>query len=826
VTDDKRIDSELEEFFDLSIDLLCICGFDGSFKRVNAAFERLLGFPRAVLFERTVFDVTHPDDRQPVQDAVERIAEGHDVIGFEARVVCADGSVTWLEWNTRAVRGRSVVYGVARDTTERRRADAELREAQAELHALADEQAALRRVATLVARGSPQHEIFAAVGREAGALLGADAARVVRYVDDEVDQLGGWIASEYGPLPYGRVERAGTSVSGLVFQTRRTARVDDYMNRGWRLHPHVEALGIQSAVGAPIFVEGRLWGAVLAWLMHSARLPDDAERRLAGFIELVATAVSNAAHRADLDRVLDEQAALRRVATLVAQETPQAEVFGAIAEEIARLLGVDSSGMVRFEEGRFGVVVATSGPIDQVIPAGIRLPIEGASIASAIFRTGAPARIDDYEQASGPWAERVAEAGVRSVVGTPIMVGGRLWGSMMALTHTLPLPPDTESRLGQFTELMATAIANAEARTEVARLADEQAALRRVATLVAEGARPSAVFDAVTAQILELVGSSSVTLSRYEDEHLVVLSTCGTPYVNVGDRYPVGGMNVTSDVLRTGRTARLDDLSQTTGLIGDAARASGARSTVGAPVVVDGRTWGVLAAIWADRGPPPEDMEARMSEFARLLDTAIANADGRDQLTASRARVLAAGDEARRRVVRDLHDGAQQRLVQTIVTLKLARQDPVNADELTAEALETAERAMVELRELAHGILPAVLTRGGLRAGVAAFVARLTLPVEVDVMSDRLPADIEASAYFIVAEALTNVVKHAGATKATVHVAVEDGVLAIEVRDDGIGGANPEGHGLVGIADRVAAHGGGLWIESGNGTALTARLPL
>ena len=252
--------------------------------------------------------------------------------------------------------------------------------------------------------------------------------------------------------------------------------------------------------------------------------------------------------------------------------------------------------------------------------------------------------------------------------------------------------------------------------------------------------------------------------------------------------------------------------------IGDVARRAGVRSAVAAPVVVDGRTWGVLAAIWADREPPPDDTEERMASFAELLDTAIANADSRDQLTASRARVLAAGDDARRRVVRDLHDGAQQRLVHTIVTLKLAQQalheDRSDAEALLAEALGTAERATAEVRELAHGILPSVLTHGGLRAGVDAFVSRLDLPVDVDVSSERLPPDIEASAYFIVAEALTNVVKHARATRATVRAAVDDGVLTLEVRDDGVGGADPDGHGLVGIADRVDALGGRLRIES------------
>jgi signal transduction histidine kinase len=233
-----------------------------------------------------------------------------------------------------------------------------------------------------------------------------------------------------------------------------------------------------------------------------------------------------------------------------------------------------------------------------------------------------------------------------------------------------------------------------------------------------------------------------------------------------------------------------------------------------------------------DRGPPPDDTEERLDRFAKLLDTAVANADSRDQLTASRARVLAASDEARRRVVRDLHDGAQQRLVHTIITLKLAQQalrdDPGSADARLAEALDTAERAMAEVRELAHGILPSVLVHSGLHAGVGALASRLDLPVELDVSRERLPADVEASAYFIVAEALTNVVKHARATRAVVKARVEGGVLVLEVRDDGVGEADPAGHGLVGIADRVDALGGWLSIASakGEGTALTVRLPV
>jgi signal transduction histidine kinase len=211
--------------------------------------------------------------------------------------------------------------------------------------------------------------------------------------------------------------------------------------------------------------------------------------------------------------------------------------------------------------------------------------------------------------------------------------------------------------------------------------------------------------------------------------------------------------------------------------------------------------------------------------------TAIANAEAQRELAASRARIVAATDEERRRVVRDLHDGAQQRLVHTVITLKMARRALENEQDdtpaLLTEALDNATRATNELRELAHGILPEVLTRGGLRAGVDTLASRMPVPVEIDVSVGRLPAAVEATAYFVVAEALTNVLKHAKAQQATVRASVDDGMLNIEVCDDGIGGANPGGNGLVGIEDRVSALGGRLWIESaaGGGTVVSARLP-
>jgi signal transduction histidine kinase len=278
-------------------------------------------------------------------------------------------------------------------------------------------------------------------------------------------------------------------------------------------------------------------------------------------------------------------------------------------------------------------------------------------------------------------------------------------------------------------------------------------------------------------------------------------------------------------VFTTAGPARIDYCSDATGAIGRTFTALGIRSAAGAPILVDGRLWGAMIAVAAE--PLPRDTESQMVEFTELVATAIANIDARTELTASRARIVAAADEERRRLVRDLHDGAQQRLVHTIVTLRLAQaaleHEGAEAGSLVGEALQHAQRATRELRELAHGILPAALTAGGLRAGAEALASRMPVPVEVDVCADPLPATIEATAYFVVAEALTNVAKHARATSAVVAARIQDGTLQVEIRDDGVGGVRPEGSGLQGLADRLAALEGRLQIESpGDGGTLVA----
>jgi signal transduction histidine kinase len=277
----------------------------------------------------------------------------------------------------------------------------------------------------------------------------------------------------------------------------------------------------------------------------------------------------------------------------------------------------------------------------------------------------------------------------------------------------------------------------------------------------------------------------------------------------------------------------MDALSDATGPIADEIHQSGIRSSVGTPVIVEGKLWGVVGVGTTLEQPLPPDTEARLDSFTELVATAIANAEARTELAASRARIVAATDDERRRVVRDLHDGAQQRLVHTVVTLKLAQQAVQNGEQdfpaLLTEALENAELATTELRELAHGILPGALTRGGLRAGVDALASRMPVPVEIDVTVGRLPAAVEATAYFVVAEALTNVAKHAHAGRAEVMARIDDGTLSVQVGDDGVGGARRGGgSGLIGLADRLAALDGELRVDSpaGGGTLVTAAIPL
>ncbi len=491
----RRAEREFERIFDLSLDLLCIAGLDGRFKRVNPAFERTLGYTTQQLLSRPFLDFVHPDDRAQTAEVMEMLERGEKVVQFENRYMCSDGSARWLQWSTRPMPDEGLVYTAARDVTDRRLAADELRETQ----------------------------------------------RMVEASRDELRQLA------------------------------------------------------------------------------------------------------------------DEQAALRRVATLVAQGVSATEVFDAVAAEMCELLGADSTHLLRYESDGTATVVAVNG-----------------------------------------------DPGVEMAAGTRMALAGE---------HAAPRSPP-----------------------------DRLAALR----------------------------------------HL------------------------------------------------------GLGSEVEAPIVVEGRLWGVMVAAWTQQQPVPAGAEARMAQFTELVATAVANADSRAELTASRGRVVAAADETRRRIERDLHDGTQQRLVSLALELRAAEAEvPPELAEVRAQLAQTAEGlagATADLQEISRGIHPAILSRGGLTPALRTLARRSSVPVELDSrINGRLPDSVEVAAYYVVSEALTNAAKHAQASVVHIAVQAEDSTVELVVRDDGLGGADPRrGSGLIGLRDRVEALGGTIEITSnaGNGTSVLAKIPI
>jgi signal transduction histidine kinase len=366
-------------------------------------------------------------------------------------------------------------------------------------------------------------------------------------------------------------------------------------------------------------------------------------------------------------------------------------------------------------------------------------------------------------------------------------------------------------------------------------VAAEQAALRRVATLVAQAAPPQAVFDAVCEETGRLIGATTVNLVHFTPDGMnVTISGWSVRGVHMptGAELPLAGESINEFVRRTRRPGRVDSYEGLAGPIAARLRELGVESEVGAPVVVDGDVWGALIAGTDQPVPLAAGREDQVASFAELIATAVANATAHDELLASRARIVTAAQDARRRLARDLHDGAQQRLVGALIALQLADQrfdqEPEVARELLREALGHTREGLDDLRELAAGVHPGVLTTRGLHAAVHALAHRTRLPVDVDALERRYLPHIESAAYFVVAEALTNAVKHAGATQAWVRIRERAGALDVQVADDGYGGADRNGGGLQGLVDRVDALGGSLIIDSplGGGTRLHACLPL
>jgi signal transduction histidine kinase len=548
--------------------------------------------------------------------------------------------------------------------------------------------------------------------------------------------------------------------------------------------------------------------------------------------------------QARLGQLAEEQAVLRRVATLVARGVPPQEVFAAVAEEVGRLLAVDFAILVRYDpQDTLEVVGAwtrTGAPAPTSV--GGRLPLGGRNVTTLVYRTGRPARID-YSDVSGVIGQVASrEWGLRSSVGVPVSAESRLWGCIVVAfsgQELRLLPPDTETRLASFTELVATAIANADSRAELARLAEEQAALRRVATLVAHGAPQEEVFAAVLEEIGKLLPVNVAGFIRYDPDGMFTYVAAWGKAVDyvppVGSRWMLGGHNLGTLVFETGRPARLDHyVDNSSGPASYVVRKVGYDSAVGAPVIVEGRLWGLIGASSTLGQPLPPDTEARLVSFTELVATAIANADSRAELMASRARIVAAADDARRRIERDLHDGTQQQLVSLILELRTVQAAvPPQFAELRGGLSRIAERAkdvFEQVREISHGIHPAILSERGLTPALKALARRSAVPVELDLRSGRrLPGNVEVAAYYAVSEALANAAKHAHASAVQIELDTPDTVVRLAIRDDGIGGADPaQGSGLTGLRDRIETLGGTLEVTSpaGSGTTLLIEIPV
>jgi signal transduction histidine kinase len=374
---------------------------------------------------------------------------------------------------------------------------------------------------------------------------------------------------------------------------------------------------------------------------------------------------------------------------------------------------------------------------------------------------------------------------------------------------------------------------------ELTRLLAEQAALRRVATLVARGIPPAEIFTAVAEEVRLLLDADDAGVGRFEPDGsvVVVVGAVGEDPVRlpVGTRVELREYLAPAVVWRTGRSARVDE-DEWSGMsdpVADTLRRLGIRSMAASPIVVEGALWGVVTVL-TRRAPFPAGTADRMADFTELVATAVGNAESRAQLAASRTRIVAAADETRRRIERDLHDGTQQRLVSLGLELRLAQSRvPAELPGLETEMGRVADElngVVDDLREIARGIHPAILSEGGLGPALRTLARRAAIAVELDSGTiARLPEPIEVAAYYVVSEALTNATKHAYASVVRVAVEERDEILHLSIRDDGDGGADPaRGSGLIGLRDRAEALGGSIEIGSpaGNGTLIVVELPL
>ncbi|HVN61662.1 MAG TPA: GAF domain-containing protein [Gaiellaceae bacterium] len=682
---------------------------------------------------------------------------------------------------------------------------------------LQEQNAALRRVTRLITRHAELEMVFDPVVSEVARVLDASAC----LLRDDPD---GWttVLASLGDPAYPKGSR--------------------WPSGGFSL--------LESSLAAPVVVDGVTWGVLCARLREPSQ--PDAEAWLQDVAELVSMAVAGASSRAALRRQKGEQAALRHVATLVAEGSSLSDLFAAVARAVAQAIEADAISVERIDADRSTTVIAS---LDAPrFPIGSRWPLDEPGLHASVITSGRPVRIDDVSVLSGATGAALRESAIRSLVAAPIVVSGGLWGLMWAGgKRAEPLAAATETRLRDFTEFAAVAVANADSRNRLRRLADSEASLRRVATLAAEGATPAELLSAVADEAARILDGSSVAIVQYEgDDSFHVVAAHNDPVFEVGSSWPVEEASLAAAVRETRAPVRIHDFSETRGMVAEAVRAAGLASAIGAPIVVDANVWGmIVVGIRERRGALPlftgwytsrmlsssvsgQEIESRLASFTELAGTAISRAHAQSELIASRVRIVEAGDEARRRIERDLHDGTQQRLVALALHLQRLRGD-VSADERLVQAgfeqVERELRAVIdEVRELSRGVHPAQLEEGGLRPALRALARRSPIPVDLSIdVAERPPASVETAIYYVVSESLANAIKHSRATSLAVTVARDSGAVRATVADDGVGGAEMgAGSGLTGLSDRVDALAGRFSVVSprGGGTTVSVELPV
>jgi predicted ATPase/signal transduction histidine kinase len=525
----------------------------------------------------------------------------------------------------------------------------------------------------------------------------------------------------------------------------------------------------------------------------------------------------------------------------LSSETSVGRLHTRVAEVLSAMTGASSVRLLLWGENPNGWFLPEPNADGGAIPVSRAGRDRAApmSVLSYVQRTRAPLVVADAAHddrfARDPYFAGVACSALLAV---PILSRGLL-RAVLLLENRLLAGAFTAGRLDAVKLIagqLAVSLDNAQLYAESRWVAQEQAALRRVATLVARAASPQQVFAAVAEEAGRLLGADVTGMSRYDPDGTAAAvggwNRAGDdrPFP-IGTSVRLGGRNVLTLVSQTGRPARLDHVADASGEPAAAARARGFGSVVGAPISVEGRLWGAMMVISKSDQPLPAATEARLTAFTELVATAIANAQVKTEVTASRARIVAAADETRRRIERDLHDGVQQRLVtQSLLLANIRERVPADVRADVDEVRDDLAATRQELRDLCQGVHPAVLLEVGLVAAIRTLARRSPLPVRVHArVGARLPGSCAVTAYYVAAEAFTNAAKHAHASAVDILIEADDGTLTVQVSDDGDGGADASrGSGLTGLRDRVEAVGGSMSLDSaaGAGTVLTARLPV